>query len=149
MPHDPARVEDTRAWMTKAVNDLRAGAHELTAVPPFTADAAFHAQQAAEKAFKGFLAWHDVPFRKTHDLAALGRACADIDGGLAQIGQRAGRLTDYAWKYRYPGEPDEPSREEAESALGLAREVYDAILARLPAETHPQPKAGDKPLFEN
>jgi HEPN domain-containing protein len=28
----------------------------------------FHAQRAAEKAMKAFLAWHDVPFRKTHNL---------------------------------------------------------------------------------
>jgi prevent-host-death family protein len=28
----------------------------------------FHAQQAAEKAMKGYLSWHDQAFRKTHDL---------------------------------------------------------------------------------
>jgi HEPN domain-containing protein len=137
MPHDPARVEDTRAWMTKAATDLAVGSHELTAASPFTADAAFHAQQAAEKALKGFLAWHDEPFGKTHDLAGLGRQCAQIDRGLAPFGERAARLTDYAWKYRYPGEPEEPSREEAESALALAGEVYEAVLGRLPGEVRP------------
>lgn len=141
MPHDPARLADTKAWMAKAAADLAAGTHELTAVPPFTADAVFHAQQAAEKALKGFLAWHDVPFGKTHDLAALGRLCAQIDEGLAPLGQRAARLTDYAWKYRYPGEPEEPSREEAESALALAREVYDAVLGRLPRDAWPAGRA--------
>jgi hypothetical protein len=50
---------------------------------------------------------------------------------------RAARLTDYAWKYRYPGEPSDPPREEADSALTLAREVYDAVLTRLPAEVRP------------
>jgi hypothetical protein len=65
MPHDPARVEDTLAWVTRALSDLRAGTHQLTATPPFTCDAVFHAQQAAEKAFKAFLAWHDDPFPKT------------------------------------------------------------------------------------
>ena len=33
-----------------------------------------------------------------------------------------------------PGEPEEPPREEAEGALATAREVYEALLARLPAE---------------
>ena len=132
MPHDPARLADTKAWMARAASDLGAGAHEMTAVPPFTADAVFHAQQAAEKAFKGFLAWHDVPFGKTHDLAALGRLCAEIDRALAALGRRAARLTEYAWKYRYPGEPEAPSREEADSALALAREVYEAVLGLLP-----------------
>ena len=56
MPHDPVRLADARAWLSKADMDLRAAAHELTAVPPFTADAVFHAQQAAEKTLKGFLA---------------------------------------------------------------------------------------------
>ena len=46
-------------------------------------------------------------------------------------------LTEYAWKYRYPGEPAEPDEAEARQALALAREVYDAILARLPAEVRP------------
>jgi hypothetical protein len=37
--------------------------------------AVFHCRQAAEKAMKGFLARHDVPFRKTHDLEEIGEAC--------------------------------------------------------------------------
>ena len=52
MPPDPVRVADTRAWLAKAGTDLRAGAHELLATPPFCSDAVFHAQQAAEKAWK-------------------------------------------------------------------------------------------------
>ena len=46
-------------------------------------------------------------------------------------------LTKYVWKFRYPDDPDEPSREEAEKALALAREVFDAVLARLPPEVRP------------
>ena len=107
MPHDPIRMADTKAWLAKADMDLRAAAHELTAVPPFTADAVFHAQQAAEKAMKGFLAWHDVPFRKTHGLAEIGHQCADIDPSVESLLMRAAGLTQYAWKFRYPGESEE------------------------------------------
>ena len=57
MRHDPVRLADARAWLAKAHMDLRAAARELTAVPPFTADAVFHAQQATEKTLKGFLAY--------------------------------------------------------------------------------------------
>ena len=32
----------------------------------------FHSQQAAEKAAKAFITFHDVTFRKTHDLNELG-----------------------------------------------------------------------------
>jgi hypothetical protein len=49
----------------------------------------------------------------------------------------AERLTVYAWTFRYPGDVEEPSREEVEDALVLAREVYEAVLSRLPAEVRP------------
>lgn len=41
-------------------------------------------------------------------------------------------MTEYAWKYRYPGEPMEPDREEAQEALGVAREVWREVLGRPP-----------------
>lgn len=46
-------------------------------------------------------------------------------------------LTEYAWCFRYPGEPDEPSKKEAEQALAVAREAHDAILALRPEEVRP------------
>jgi HEPN domain-containing protein len=137
MPHDPALVEDTRSWLVKASLDLRAAQHDLEASPPLSADAVFHCQQAAEKALKAFLAWHDEPFRKTHNLEELGRQAAALDSSLGSLVDRAGGLTEYAWKFRYPGEPGEPTREETEQALALAREVYGAILVRLPEDVRP------------
>jgi len=137
MPHDPARVADTKAWMTRADADIGAGVYDLATELPFTGDAVFHAQQGAEKAFKAFLVWHGVAFGDTGDIGVLGRLCARIDEGLAFVGRRAARLTDYAWKYRYPGEPEEPSEEEAEAAIDLAAEVYDAVKSRLPPEACP------------
>jgi HEPN domain-containing protein len=134
MPHDPARVAETRSWLAKAANDLRAAAHELIAVPPLTDDTVFHAQQAAEKAMKGFLSWHDQPFRKTHDLAEVGRQCTAIDASLEPLLRRAEPLSVYAWAFRYPGEAENPSVEEAQSALAVAREVVETMLARLPTE---------------
>ncbi len=132
MPSDPIRLADAKAWLAKADMDIKTAAHELTAAPPFTADAVFHAQQAAEKAMKGFLAWHDVPFRKTHDLAEIGHQCAGLDPSLESLLMRSASLTQYAWKFRYPGEPEEPSREEAEISIALAREVYEAIVSLVP-----------------
>jgi HEPN domain-containing protein len=72
MQPEAARVAETRSWFVKAKEDLRAAEHEFTAVPPLLGDIVFHCQQATEKALKGFLTWHDQPFRKTHDLAELG-----------------------------------------------------------------------------
>jgi HEPN domain-containing protein len=137
MPLDPQRIVETRGWLLKAAEDLRARAFELTAQPPLSSDIVFHAQQAAEKVMKGFLTWHDRPFRKTHNLVEVGEACATVDATLEALLRRAAPLTEYAWKFRYPGEPESPLLDEAEAALVLAREVYDAILNRLPEEVRP------------
>lgn len=84
MPHDPALVAETQAWFSKAAEDLRAAEFEFGATPPLTADIAFHAQQAAEKAMKGFLTWHGQLFRKTHNLIELGEVCASLDPALGR-----------------------------------------------------------------
>lgn len=76
MAYDPALVEDTRGWLTRASLDLH----------------------AAEKALKAFLAWHDEPFRKTHDLEELGGQVAAFDPSLRALVDRAGTLTEYAWE---------------------------------------------------
>jgi hypothetical protein len=46
-------------------------------------------------------------------------------------------LTEYAWRFRYPGEVDEPTKEEAEAALRITHELYQNILSRLPLEAYP------------
>jgi len=137
MPNDPAFVAETRSWLRKAKMDLDAGAFELTADPPFSADVAFHAQQAAEKSIKAFLTWHAQTFRKTHNLVELGQACAALDSSLEPTLKRSAGLSEYAWKFRYPGETEEPTRDEAQEALAIAQGVYEAVLARLPEEAHP------------
>jgi len=138
MTPDEARAEDVRAWLQKAALDLRAAEHETSAAEPgLWADIAFHAQQAAEKSLKAFLAWHDAPFRKTHNIEELGRACVALDATLRTTVDRAVPLTEYAWKFRYPGEPGEPTREEAEAALAAARELLGVVLSRLPEEVRP------------
>lgn len=137
MPHDPAHVAETRGWLVRASSDVRAAEHELRATPPLLDDIVFHCQQAAEKSLKGFLTWHDRPFRKTHSIEELGEQCLQVDPTLKVLIDRAVPLTEYAWKFRYPGEPEEPSSQEAEEALATAREVYAAIVARLPVEARP------------
>ncbi len=72
MPLDPVRLEDTRDWLTKANKDLLSADHGLVASPPLFEDVLFHCQQTVEKVLKGFLAYYDIPFRKTHSLEELG-----------------------------------------------------------------------------
>ena len=132
MPPDPVRVDEVKAWLAKATEDLRSAEHALTADPPILSDALFHSQQASEKAFKAFLVWHEHVFRKTHNLEELGEKCQRLDASLKGVVDRAVPLTEYAWAFRYPGEAVVPDEAEAQSALAVAREVFQAVLDRLP-----------------
>jgi HEPN domain-containing protein len=134
MTSDEARVIDTREWLRRAHDDLRGAAAVLGADPPLLGDAAFHAQQASEKAMKAFLTWHDVPFRKTHDLDEVGELCTSVDASLAAACEAVARLTTYAWAFRYPGEPSEPDPHEVDEALGAARALYEAVVERVVAK---------------
>jgi HEPN domain-containing protein len=137
MPPDPVRAADAGAWPAKAARDLRRVGLLLAAEPPDPEGGLFHSQQAAEKALKGFLTWHDVPFRRVHELDELGEQCVGIDSSLAELMSRADALTKYAWRFRYPGAPYEPTLEEGRTAFNLAREVMEAVLDRLPLEVRP------------
>jgi hypothetical protein len=44
------------------------------------------------------------------------------------------RLTEYVWMFRYPGAPRDLEEGEAETALCLARRLYEDIAGRLPRE---------------
>ena len=46
MPHDPVLVEDTRKWLSKALEDLEMAVY-CGPASPMERGAAFHAQQAA------------------------------------------------------------------------------------------------------
>ena len=137
MQHDPFRLADTRAWLTKAEKDLRSAEHALSASPPLLEDVVFHCQQAVEKALKGLLSWHDIPFRKTHSIEEIGQQCLAIEPAMKDKFYRAAPLTEYAWKFRYPGALEQPTSEEAEEALHISHEIYEDVLARLPSEARP------------
>ena len=126
MPRDE-RAAEVEAWVQRARSDLRAAEVILAADPPLTGDAAFHCQQAVEKALKAFLTHHDHVFRKTHDIGELGVACLAFEPSLEDLLRRATPLTEYAWRFRYPGEVFEPATEEVGEAVVVASEVVRAV----------------------
>lgn len=138
MEPEQTRVQDARAWLSKAKRDLIAADHDLSAPErDLWGDVTFHAQQAAEKALKALLALHDVPFRKTHNIEELGRQCVAIEATLSGLIDRAAPLTEFAWKFRYPGEIEEPTPAEAMEALAAARQIYNAVSALVPEALRP------------
>jgi len=134
MPLDDVKKEDTLAWLAKARGDIAKARHALTAEEPFRDDAVFHCQQAIEKAMKAFLTWHEVPFRKTHSLEELGRQCQAIDQTLQVLVDAAAPLSEYAWKFRYPGENELPTQAETDEAMEIAQSAIEAIQTRLAKE---------------
>jgi HEPN domain-containing protein len=137
MSPEDARTHLTREWLTKASHDLRGATLASSAQAALWDIAAFHAQQAAEKALKAFLAWHDVPFRRTHNLVELLEECEVIDAAFASLRVPAEFLTRFAVDPRYPGMAAEPNAEIAERAVQQAREVVSFVLARLPEQVRP------------
>jgi HEPN domain-containing protein len=133
MAADPELIAETRGWLTKSANDLRAAEVLMGSSPPLLDEAVFHCQQAAEKALKGFLAWHQQPFRKTHNLE-IGEQCLAIAPTLKKIIDQAAPLTEYAWRFRYPGDLIGVGAGEVSEALETARIVHDAIVNRLPPD---------------
>jgi HEPN domain len=86
---------------------------------------------------EGVLTWHDIKFKRTHDLAEIGAQCAVVDSTLASVAREAEPLSQYAWQFRYPGESDDPNRSQAKEALHLAKKVFQETILRLPKEAHP------------
>jgi HEPN domain-containing protein len=135
MPPDARRRADTLLWFEKAHKDLRCAQIDLAADPPALEDALYHCQQAAEKALKGFLVWHDQPFPKTHDLGRLGNQAVGLDQRLEPFIDEIVELTKYAWIFRYPGEVDQPSVAEAVAVLDRVRAFVDVMRIPFPEET--------------
>ncbi len=136
MPPDPVRAADTESWLRKAYSDLRYAEIDLAADPPAPEDAVFHCQQAVEKSLKAFLVWCDAPFAKTHDLGKLGAQVVALDPGLDPLVESIVELSKYAWLFRYPGDPVEPTVEEARAVLSRAAATVDALRRRI---QHPGP----------
>lgn len=74
-----------------------------------------------------FLTRHDHPFSKTHDIGVLALACLEHEPSLEALLRQSAPLTEYAWRFRYPGEVFEPDRHEVEDALEVARRVFEEV----------------------
>jgi HEPN domain-containing protein len=93
---------EAESWLQRARDDLGAARKLLSGIDPFPATAAYHCQQAAEKALKAVIAGSGDPIPKTHDLRVLVERCIRIDQALAELEDICDELTPYATEFRYP-----------------------------------------------
>jgi HEPN domain-containing protein len=131
----PEHVAETRHWLTLAREDLQVAGLLLTETR-YLGPILFPCQQAAEKALKGFLIWHDRPFRRTHDLVELVNQCAVVAPEFAVLRAPADILTPYAVDARYPESAGRLTVAEALEAHRLAQQILTFALDRLPPEVN-------------
>jgi HEPN domain-containing protein len=91
----------------------------------------FHAQPAIEKALKAFLAAHQIPFPRTHDLLRILDLVLPLMPDLDRDRERFADMHTDAVDIRYPDVGFDPSREEALPALAWAEEVVAKLRSRL------------------
>ena len=136
MPPSDPQAQLARDWLDRAQRDLRL-ARLAAGDPSLSGLAAFHCQQAAEKALKAFLAWRNQPLPRTHDLPALLVRCQALEPAFAGLQHAAGTLDVYLTAGRYPDTGPEPSAAEAAQAMRHAEQVVAFVAARLPQGGQP------------
>ena len=127
------KEELTRNWLVKAKHDLLSARELAEADIPLLDTAAYHCQQAAEKAIKAFLLFHDIRFVKTHDIEVLVLQAIDVDPDFEVGLEAANILTPFAVAFRYPGDDVEPKADEYRDAFEAADRVCQFVLQKLPA----------------
>ena len=140
---DEKKAALTKAWPTKARNDLDTARLLSDSPDPILDTAIYHCQQAAEKAVKGFLFFSGAKVQKIHDVEELVNAAKELDASFAAWLEDAATLTPLATAYRYPseGDPLDPPPAEFAEALSAASRIFAHVLSRIPAEVHPHPPA--------
>ena len=126
-----SRVDAVETWLRYAAEDLATAATLLAASSPVWRNAAYHAQQAAEKALKALIFHLGGEPARIHDLVQL---LLDIAALNRAIGTRllaaqqnaAAELTLFAVTPRYPGAGD-ISPDQAISAVAAARAIVAAV----------------------
>jgi HEPN domain-containing protein len=133
-------IEFHDAWILKAQSDLRLAEVAIRQDDPILDGAIFHAQQCAEKALKGFLAYNQSEIRKTHNLVWLIDQCAALDPAFNSLLFDAKFLKPKATEFRYFDGLDEvedvsqlfPTVEEVEEAIVKAKRILDFVQSKLP-----------------
>lgn len=130
-----SKYDLTKGWLRKGESDLIAGKRIAESEGPYDT-ACFHAQQAVEKFLKGFLAFHERPIPRTHDLEELVELCIAIVPMSELTVLNLEELSDFAVEIRYDFEVW-PSQQIAYDSLKITEQVKTIVLANLPSKAHP------------
>lgn len=127
---------EVRSWLQYAHDDLKV-ARRAQDPPPLVAGVYFHAQQAAEKARKGYLLAWGLSVPRTHLLRQLAAALREAQAPLPPA-ESIRFLDTYGVGVRYPDQ-DLPPEAEAQAALAHA----EAIVVFVEQQLIPMDEAKD------
>jgi len=122
-------MQSHEQWLFVAIEDLKA-ARALLKVELFSS-VAFHCQQCAEKALKGYLVFRQHSVRRTHDLIQLLELCLHFEKNFQNFLKDAENLNPFATKFRYPPEYDIPDYADAKEAVGQARRILQFVQEKI------------------
>ena len=120
------------AWLAKAANDMLNIENNLSAKNIPWDTVCFHAQQAAEKTIKAYLAYHSLLIPRTHDLVALLSKATEIESSLEQLTGLCQRLNYYAVSSRYPDHLFEPDEKEGKEMVTISQAIQRTVKEFLP-----------------
>ena len=95
-------IEDAIEWFRIADNDYDSAKLLNEAVRRHFEIICYHCSQAVEKFLKGYLFYHNILPKKTHDLPYLNNLCVEIDHNFAIIKTECDFLNRFANDIRYP-----------------------------------------------
>lgn len=110
-------------WLTHAKSDLKLAkiVREKEDVEILDEQICFHAQQAAEKALKAVLLFHEISFPFIHDLATMIRLLKDNNISVPEELMDVITLTPYAIETRYPGYSGKITTKDVDDAIDIAK----------------------------
>ncbi|MGI6284291.1 HEPN domain-containing protein [Neomoorella humiferrea] len=111
-------------WLKRAKSNLARAKLGLQTPDILYENLCFDAQQAAEKALKGIMAYLGINIPKTHSIGFLLKLLEDSGLVIDENLKEAAILTDYAVTTRYPGDWEPIDEGEYNRAVSLAEEIY-------------------------
>jgi len=121
-PEDAAYAAD---WMAAAQTDLTRVQRRLDEGD--VADAAFHLQQAVEKALKGYLLSKGWTLKRTHNLGLLLEEAIRRRADLAEFAEMCREVTSFYFADRYPAFVVSPTTDEVARAHAQAGRLIGEI----------------------
>jgi HEPN domain-containing protein len=126
--------KETEEWLRIAREDLLSAEHLFNA--SLFRMVCYHSQQAVEKSLKAILSEHNVEIPRIHNLIDLEKAVERF-GYRTPLSSEEAVFLNSVYRARYPSAlgllpTGEPTKQDAERALKIAREVLRWIESKLP-----------------